>query len=192
MWGGAGLIALSLLTAALLAACASSNGPPPDQVAITPNTVRVETPTGSMEARTVAEDRAETRVIQVPPDAAWRSIAAVYGELELPVNGFVDQTHQISAKNTRVRGRLGKMRASQIVTCGADVTGDDKANSYELLLDVASAVGTAPNNQTTIVTMVTGNARPMSTSGDPVRCVTTGQLERRIATALTLKAAAVK
>lgn len=185
-------IALAAAAAALaaLAACASSKaGPPPDQITLTPQTSRVETPSESFEMHTVSEDRAEASTIKVSFTQAWTKIAAVYGDLSLPVNTFVDQTHQIGAKGARARGHLGKLRMSQILTCGRDVTGDDKANSYEVSLDVTSALSPAADDQTTIMTLVQGNARPMSTSGDPVRCASTGLLEKRIALALTLRAA---
>ena len=172
-----------------LGACASSPRSA-DQVSITPTTVRVETPTGAMEARTVAEDRTDTRTVKAPIDLAWRMLPAVYGELGLPVNNYVDATHQIAVRAARMRGRVGKLRMPSIVQCGTDVTGEDKASSYEMTLDVMSTlVPSADGKEAMISTMVTANGRPMATSGEPVRCVTTGLLERTIATNLSLKSA---
>src|SRR5207248_5011961 len=84
---------------------------------------------------------------------------------------------------------LGKLRMSQLISCGNDITGEEKANIYEVTLDVGTAIAPAGDGKTHVLTMVTANARPMSTSGDPLRCVTTGQLERRIANALVVKSA---
>jgi hypothetical protein len=78
---------------------------------------------------------------------------------------------------------------SQIITCGTDISGEEKANIYEVTLDVATGVGAAGDGKTNVLTMVTASARPMSTSGDPLRCVTTGQLEKRIANAIVLASA---
>jgi len=173
-----------------LAACApAASNPSPEQVALTPTTTRVETPDGAMEARTMAEDRSVVQTIKAAPDVAWSKLPAVYGELQIPVTGYVDPAKQIMSKGTRLRGRLGKLRLSQIITCGTDITGDDKANTYEVSLDVSTVVSPAANGQANVSSMVTANARPMATSGDPVRCVTTGSLERRIANAILVKTA---
>lgn len=183
---------LGAVPAALLAACASAANAPTDQVSITPQTVRVETPGGStIEARTTAEDRAEARTINTKPEIAWAKLPAVYAELGLPVNSYVDATRQIASRGTRVRGRLGAVRVATLVTCGADVTGDDKANSYEVTLDVTTAIGASAtaSGQTDVLTMVTANGRPMSTSGEPVHCVSTGSLEKRIANGILVKSA---
>jgi hypothetical protein len=179
------------LAAVLAAGCASTHSTTPaEDVAVTPNTVRIETPgSAAMEARTVAEDRSVVTTIKTTPEIAWTKLPAVFGELQLPVAGYIDAARQITAKNVRVRGHLGRIRMSQIVTCGSDMTGDDKANTYEVSLDVISSVKPAEGGQAAITTMVTANARPMAVSGDPVRCVTTGSLEKRIATAVLVKSA---
>jgi len=181
---------LASVIALLAAGCASSAGSAPQEtVSVTPNNVRIETPTGDVEAHTVAEDRSVTQTIKASPEAAWAKLPAVYTELQLPVSGYIDQSRQIMAKGVRVRGHLGKLRVSQIVTCGTDITGDDKANTYEVTLDVASAISPAEGGQANVHSMVIANARPMAVSGDPVRCVTTGSLERRIATMVLIKTA---
>jgi hypothetical protein len=182
-------IAPALAAGALLALAACASGPPPaDQVTVTPTRTRIDTPTGSYDLRTTVEDRGEAITLKVAPDVAWSKIAAVYAELGLPVNTYVDASRQIGAKGVRVRRQLSKIRLSQLVQCGADLTGEDKANSYEITLDVATAVGGTPDGQTQIVTMLTANGRAMATSSDPVRCTSTGQLEKRIANALLVKA----
>lgn len=185
------LAPLASLVALLAAGCASAhNTTPSEDVAVTPNTVRIETPgSAAMEARTVAEDRSVVTTIKTTPEIAWTKLPAVFGELQLPVAGYIDASRQISAKNVRLRGHLGRLRLSQLLTCGSDMTGDDKANTYEVSLDVTTAVKAADAGQAAITTMVTANARPMAVSGDPVRCVTTGALEKRIANAVLVKSA---
>ena len=180
----------TLAVAALLAAagCASAAPETPsDQVAVVPTRTRIETPTGTYELRNTVEDRAEAIVIKANPDVAWAKMTAVYAEMGLPVNTLVESSRQVGVRGHRVRGRLNNIRLSQLVHCGSDVTGEDKANQYELILDVTSALGPAPEGQTQIVTMVTANGRAMSTSSDPVRCTSTGQLEKRLANALLAK-----
>ena len=178
------------LSTALLAACASaSKNAPPEQVSMAPSNTRIETPGATYELRNVTSDRAEAITVKVKPEVAWTKMTAVYAEVGLPVNMYVDATRQIGARGVRARGRLGNVRLAQLVSCGTDVTGEDKASSYEITFDVASAIGAAPDGNTHVLTMVTASGRPMATSGDPVRCTTTGQLEKRIANALLVKSA---
>src|SRR5438067_381125 len=71
------------LATVTLAACASAKrNAPPEQVNVTPTTIRVETPSGTVEARTTAEDRATAITINVAPEVAWKNLPAVYGELQ--------------------------------------------------------------------------------------------------------------
>jgi len=182
--------ASSALLVALCAACAHSGTQPPSQTNVQPNTVRVEGPEGGvLEARTSTEERSATTMIGVAPDVAWSKIAAVYAELGLAANTYVDATKQIAARGMRARGRLGKLRMSSLVSCGSDVTGDDKANSYEITLDVSSTIQPAPGGKSYVVSMVTGQGRPMTTNGEAVHCASTGSLEKRIATSLAVKSA---
>lgn len=180
--------ATTSLSLALVSACAPRPGGPADQVAVTPTTVQVQTPdAGTINLAMVNEDRAESHILKGPIDQVWKMLPAVFGEMQLPVNLYVDKDHQIGTKGARFRGRIGKTRMAQYVTCGSDITGEDKANSYEVTLDVMSAVGAVENNQTNLLTRVTASGRPLATSGEPVRCTSTGLLERRIANAVTLK-----
>lgn len=184
----------SALAVCALAACASRPANAPvDQVAVTPTTVQIQqSDLSNVNIHLVNEDRAEAHVVKAPLDVVWKALPAVYGELELPVNLYVDKDHQIGSKAARVRGHIGRTRIAQYVSCGTDLTGEDKANTYEVTLDVMSAVGPLDGNQTNVLTRVTASGRPMSTSGDNVRCTSTGAIEKRIATALALRVAAGK
>jgi hypothetical protein len=182
------------LGATLGAACASSRATrPSDQVSVTPQTVQIQTGDATtINLNMINEDRADSRIIKAPLDQVWKMLPAVYAELSLPVNLFVDRTHQIGAKSARFRGRVGKTRLSQYVSCGSDITGEDKANTYEITLDVMSAIGPLDGGQTNLLTMVTASGRPLATSGEAVRCTSTGALERTLAQVVTLRTATAK
>ena len=63
-----------------------------------------------------------------------------------------------------------------------DLEGTLAGFGYELTLEVQTALGqSATAGHTDVLTMVTATGRPMATSGEPVRCVSTGALEKRIA-----------
>src|SRR5438046_3118155 len=81
------------------AACASTKNEPPTTVVSRPNNVAVQTAGGlNIEALATAEDRSEGATIAAAPDAAWKQLPGVYGDLEIPVNTYVDATRQIAAK----------------------------------------------------------------------------------------------
>ena len=67
-------------------------------------------------------------------------MAAVYAELELPVTTLVDASREIASQRTRARRRLGKTPVTRLVTCGYDISGEDKAASYEVTMDVQTRV----------------------------------------------------
>jgi len=183
-----------LLAATFGAGCASSRAArPSDQVSVTPQTVQIQTGDATtINLNMINEDRADSRIIKAPMEQVWKMLPAVYAELGLPVNLFVDRTHQIGARSARFRGRVGKTRLSQYVSCGADITGEDKANTYEVTLDVMSGIGPLDGGQTNLLTMVTASGRPLATSGEAVRCTSTGALERGLAQLTTLKTATAK
>jgi hypothetical protein len=191
--GGATRVAV-LLAASFGAACATSTAArPSDQVSVTPQTIQIQTGDATtVNLNMVNEDRADSRVIKAPVDKVWAMLPSVFAELGLPVNLFVDKTHQIGARSARFRGRVGKTRLSQYVSCGADITGEDKANTYEVTLDVMSAIGPLAEGQTNLLTMVTASGRPLATSGEAVRCTSTGAIERSLAQLVTLRTATAK
>lgn len=178
-------------TLLLAASCAHTGAAVIPPTSAAPSTTTLYDPTAHMsDVHLTSDDRAASTTIDAAPAAAFSKLAAVYADIGLTVNTFVDASRQLAANGVRARGHLGKLRISQLLECGAEVTGEDRANSYEMTLYVSSTVQPAPNGKSVLSTLVTATGRPMSSSGDAVRCATTGALERRIATLLTLKVAA--
>ncbi len=181
------LLALALLTAA----CASGGRSASPEVVQT--TRPVDTGAGGvqgMQLRSVTEDFARATVVAGTPDAVFAVLPAVYEEFKLPVATLVSGERRIASQNARFRDRVGGERAARSLSCGTAADGRDAADSYELTLDIATVAVATPDGQgTEVKTVVSGLAKPVFTSGEPVRCASTGRLEERIATAVRAKLA---
>lgn len=171
------------ITAAILGACASAgstaSAPSP---AVTYGTTRIETPSGgAYEVRTTTDNRSTDAVYGSSADAVWRVLPLVYDSLGIKLTTMDAQGRSLGVQNARTRRRLGGEPMSRSLSCGVGVTGEDNANSYDVYLTVMSAVEAQGTGRALMRTWVQANARPTATSGDPVRCGSTGWIERRIA-----------
>lgn len=183
------LLALALLTSA----CASSGR----STAAAPEVVQTQRPidTGASglqgsALRSVTDDFVRASTVAGTPDAVFAVLPAVYEEFKLPVATLVSSERRIASQNARFRERVGGERAARSLSCGTAADGRDAADSYELTLDIATVAVAAPDGQgTQVKTVVSGLAKPVFTSGEPVRCASTGRLEERIATAVRAKLA---
>jgi len=140
--------------------------------------------------RSVTEDFVRATTVEAAPDAVFGVLPAVYEEFKLPVATLVSAERRIASQNARFRERVGGERAARSLSCGTASDGRDAADSYELTLDIATVAVAAPGGQgTEVKTVVSGLAKPVFTSGEPVRCASTGRLEERIAAAVRAKLA---
>lgn len=144
--------------------------------------------TGSSSSKRLnTSDEARATTIEQPVDRVWAAIKQAYADLKLPTTTLVDAEHRVGYAAQRLRGKLAGDRLGKLVDCGRSLDGRDAADSYEVTLDLETVVTPAPNastpNASTVYTAVSGSANPVFTSGDPVRCVSTGRLEDRIAAA---------
>lgn len=138
---------------------------------------------GAKTARLNTEDAARTVALEVPAAKVWDAVKLAYVDLKLPVSTVVDAERRIGFNGQRFRGKLAGERLGKLMECGQAQDGRDAADSYEVILDVETLAVPAGDG-TTLLTAVTGTARPVFTSGDPVRCVSTGRLEERISDAV--------
>jgi len=143
---------------------------------------------GANSARLNTEDAARTTAVDASAAKVWDAVKLAYADLKLPVSTLVDAERRIGFNGQRFRGKLAGERLGKLMECGQAQDGRDAADSYEVILDVETLVAPAGGG-TTLLTAVAGTAKPVFTSGDPVRCVSTGRLEERIASAVRDRAA---
>ena len=173
---------------ALAAACASGGGAAPQDGVQVQESARVIAPgvgtSGVIQTRTVSEDVVRASTIGAPIDRTWDAVVTAYTDLKLPVTMRADAQHQVGSQARRHRGAIGGTRMSLLFNCGAGATGGDAADSYELTVDVVSNVSSgATPNETVVRSMASAVAKPVMTSGEPVRCVSTGRLEDKVTAA---------
>ena len=179
------------LSVTLLGACASRSRQSADETPIPAGqSARVVVPgsgtTTHMETRAVNEDYIRTSSIAAPVDRAWLAVAGAYDDLKLPITTRVDASRQIASQGRRFRGSMAGTRLSILFSCGASAAGGDAADSYELTVDVGTTVAPGPDaTQSSVRTVAAATAKPVMTSGDPVRCASSGRLEEKIVEAAT-------
>lgn len=170
-----GSIGLVALAAAACAPAASSPrptpaGPPPSlTVTSTEVTVRLSENAGVAPLR-----------LDAPLERVWEALPAVYETLGIPVE-VNDASTRTYGTRRYTYGRLGGKRTMDYVRCGHQGAGPSAVSSYRVRVTIVSSVGPAPDEKSVLATEVTGVAMPVDgTSTGAVRCVTTGDLERRI------------
>lgn len=180
--------------AALAAACAARGAAKSQDAVQVEQSTRVVTPGVStssiVQTRTVTEDVVRASTLAVAPERVWEALPAVYADLKLPVTLQSQGDRQLGSQGRRVRGSLGGTRMSLMFSCGPAAGGGEAADSYELTVDLVSQVATGPTTGEAVLrTFATAVAKPMMTSGEPVRCVSTGRLEEKVTEAVRKRAA---
>lgn len=117
---------------------------------------------------------------EAPIDSVWNAVLAAYSELEMEAN-TVDKTGRTIGRNRLVTRRsFNGSRLSTFFNCGDDIVSGPNANNGEITANVVSHLE-ASGSFTSVATMVTANIRLYSgTSGGPIRCGSTGELEERL------------
>jgi hypothetical protein len=165
-----------LLLVMIAAACASE---PRESSPATPRTVRIIDGTGHVtQISTDASSSASAVTMELTPDQAWRGLLAAYDALGIPVASMDAGTRFLGA-NVRTRGRLGGVRLSTYLDCGR-TQGGPSADTYDVHLVVETRLQPGELETTRVSTLIEATARPSSFAAAPVRCSSTGALERRI------------
>jgi hypothetical protein len=147
-----------------------------------PQTVRVATGTSTnMTASMMNSTSANGGAVAFPEDRVWAVMRAVYDSLGIPVATFEAASKTIGNNGLRLKRRLGEVALSKYVNCGS-TQGFPSADTYEVFLSVMTSVRPAAvgPQATQISTTVEGQARPITFSGEPVRCSSLSTLESRI------------
>ena len=174
--------------AALLALCACSSGNsnskdpglegPMRQQRV--EMTRVETPNGVIEIDWHQQRTFEETKLLVNVDKAWAAVPAVFGELGIEPTVVDSKQHVFGNAGTTYRRRLGTQRMSRYFDCGS-TTGIANADQYDLLIRVITQIIPAEAGLSAVRTQAEASGHATATSGQEVRCGTTGALEDQIA-----------
>ena len=157
--------------------CASSNTAPGGS-----GTARV---TGSIGENTMhaistgSDPIAGTTTLAVPADKLWKLLPAVYESLGIPLTTSDASSRLIGNRGMQIRRELGKVRLSKYIDCGSPQA-RPSADFYDINLSVVTQLQPIDAGYTRVATTVDAMGRPVSFSGENVRCATTGEIESRI------------
>src|SRR5262245_37997230 len=170
---------IAMVCSVVVAGCASSGGPqatPP-----TPEVVRVQTGSGATMTTSTMPNSPNPQggVVGYPIDRTWTVMRAVYDSLGIPVAVFEPTSGTIGNANLRLKRRLGDVALSKYINCG-NAQGFPSADTYEVSLSVITYARPDASGGTALTTTVGGDARPITISGEPVRCTSLSTLEAKV------------
>ena len=196
--------AAAVLPAAAIAAvagCASSSGaragaaatadagPIRNPAAGSVNVTRIEATARTIEIATTGDvPPVDEQVVAAGADRAFGALVEVYEGHGLTVNVVQSDARTLGVRDARVTRRLGKTLLSRYFSCGADAMAGPIADSYLVTLTALTRVAPSDAAHSTLLTQVSATARALNTSGTPIRCGTTGRLERELNTEAALVA----
>jgi hypothetical protein len=158
-----------------LASCATSQGGDPPA---TTETVRVVSPGSTVAVTMMASHAAKAVEIDGPPAAVFSLLAAVYQEVGIDVNHLDSRNRVLGHNDLRLRRRLGNVPLSRYLDCGR-TQGGSNADTHEVTMQVQTQVRDNTSNST-VRTTLTATSTSVNFPGAPVRCSSTGELEKRI------------
>lgn len=119
-------------------------------------------------------------VIGAPRDRVWNALPTAWVALDLPLRTVNAEAHLLDTELFEMRRKLGVERVSSFVNCGRSITGD-LADRYEVYFRVLTQLKPAESPDSThVITLVKATAHASATTGNLVRCSSTGRLERAL------------
>jgi hypothetical protein len=168
-FAGFGLLSLTLVG---LSACASSS------TYSAPSATRSTVSAGSESMIEIFnEPGTGERIVEANLDDVWLALPVAYSRLDIPISVSDPGRHAYGNAGYRASRIEGK-RLSEYFNCGTGMTGP-LADDYNVTVSVVSELSASPDG-TRILTTVSGEGKPRSTSGNTVRCSSRGVIEMRV------------
>jgi hypothetical protein len=181
-----------IATTLVLCACASggssgasSANTPMNQSRI--EYTRVDTPNGPIEIDWQRESTYDETKLLVSVDKAWSALPAAFGELGIEPGILDSKQHVFGNAGMTFRREMGRQRLSKYFDCGS-TAGMSNSDTYDLLVRVISQIVPGDEGLAKLRTQAEATAHANAVSGQAVRCASTGELERRIASMVSAQA----
>lgn len=165
-----------------LSGCASSNVAPGSAGAETARVVG-GAGEGAVHAISTGAPIAGASTVAAPADKLWSALPAVYDSLGIPRSVLDPSSRMIGNRGLQIRRQLGGVRLSKYLDCGS-AQARPSADFYDVNLSVVTQLQAIDAGNTRVVTTVDAMGRPVSFSGEYIRCATTGEIESRISSML--------
>jgi hypothetical protein len=141
---------------------------------------RLETPNGVIQIDWHRDRTYEETKLLVGVDKAWAAVPTVFGELGINPNVVDSKLHVFGNAGANFRRSIGGQRMSRYFDCGS-TAGISNADDYDLLVRVITQIIPAEAGLSALRSQVEATGHATATSGQVVRCSSTGALEERIA-----------
>lgn len=168
---------ITLVGVAFALGCASSNTAPGSAPA---ETARIIGQGGMQAISTGAAPIAGESFVAAPISKVWDAIPAIYDSLGIAPTTIDAGEHMFGNRGLQIRRHLGGVLLSRYLDCGSPQA-RPSADFYDVNLSVITQLTRVDSATTRVLTTVDAMARPVSFSGEYVRCATTGEIEARIA-----------
>ena len=113
--------------------------------------------------------------------AVWNALLNAHEALGIPLTRADAKAGSLIYTGANLIQTIAGKRASRYIDCGNGAAGQPRAESYRLNIVIGDQIDSIGVKQTRLRTMVQATARSSATTGDPVHCNTTGELEKLIA-----------
>jgi hypothetical protein len=178
----------------VLAGCASSSTPPPDdqpqgdRIVLTEGGTSASGPAGSsVVSHTPGMLHANDYYVGInaritgPASSIMDTLSAVYHDLGIPITTRMSTTGQIGNRNYKVPGHsLKNIPLSRIIDCGQGSIGGSRTDADAISLSMISTIKPATDSGSVVNTFVRAFAHAFASSNDPVQCASNGVLERMV------------
>jgi hypothetical protein len=163
-----------LIALATMTACASGKTPLPVSAAPQADGVPPD-----IDPRVSSGVPLVPRALPAPPDLVWKVLPSAYDSLGIRLSVIDPDRHLIGNQGMKLRQKLGTTRLSKYIGCGSTQIGPS-ADSYDVLLSVITDLSITAEGATGMSTRVSAAARPLAFSQEYSRCVSTGEIEKRL------------
>lgn len=181
-------VMVSLVLAVTGLSCASSPGSGPLEGAASGGRPELKEASSGTVIQLPGDQPSRGIEVAASPEKAWSALPLVYQELGIAGKVLDPGSRTFGLRRFRT-GQIGGRRTDEYVRCASQSMGPSAVAGYRLELSVVSRVESSPGGQAAVSTHVTGSASAIDgTSTAPVRCVSTGGLEERIARMLSDRA----
>jgi len=148
---------------------------------------RVETPSGPIEIDWERERTFDETKLLVSVDKAWAALPAAFGELGIEPSILDSKQHVFGNSGSTFRREMGRQRLSKYFDCGS-TAGMSNSDTYDVIVRVISQIIPAGEGLSSLRTQAEATAHANAVAGQQVRCASTGELERRIASMTSAQA----
>lgn len=135
------------------------------------------------------DDPSNTRVLDVPLEAVWRVLPAVYDSLGIAVNTVHPASRTLGADALKIRRSLKGVPLSRYFDCGTTQIGAN-ADEYEITLTLLTRAQAASPTSTRVEVTTIALARPVARRQNPQNCTILGTLDAKVFETIRLHATA--